>query len=462
MTEQTSALALMVNAMAARRLSDMFPGYFQGAKHDHYADFGYPTDPEFKDFHRIYERNGFAAAAVDKTVAKTWQDFPLLQERQRDGSERGKGKETRRERLIRQRFDDLRLWQHFAEADRRSMVGRYGALVLRFADSKRFDEPLDAVPGGLDGLVEVIPAWESQLTVQEWDTDQQSPTYGQPKMFQFNEAAVQGSSAQPRQLAVHPDRVLIFSRDGTVHGRSALKPGFNDLVTLEKVNGAGGEGFWKNAKLAPILEADPAAKIEAMAKTMGVKPDEVADAMNEQVEAYNKGFDKTMLLQGITAKSLEVKLPSPEHFLLGPLQSFAGSMGIPLKILVGNQTGERASTEDVKDWAQFNMSRRTGLARPTIMAFVNLLERVGILPDRDWHLDWADLTEASVGEKFDRIVKMADANQKNKGEVVFTGDDMRGAVGMEPLSPEQKKPPQVEQTDPNQPDPGVKPQDGSQ
>jgi len=32
---------------AARRLDVMFPGYFSAAKHNHYADFGYPENLTF-------------------------------------------------------------------------------------------------------------------------------------------------------------------------------------------------------------------------------------------------------------------------------------------------------------------------------------------------------------------------------------------------------------------------------
>ena len=75
---------------------------------------------------------------------------------------------------------------------------------------------------------------------------------------------------------------------------------------------------------------------------------------------------------------------------------------------------------------------------PAIMEFVNRLERFGILPERDWFLSWADLTEAGIGEKIDRADKMASINERASrtglGEVVFTSDEIRETVGKEPLS----------------------------
>ncbi|WP_420478244.1 anti-CBASS protein Acb1 family protein [Brevundimonas sp. FT23028] len=430
-----SARHMLVNAVT-RTLAGMFPGFFT-PKHNHYADFGYPEQVTFDLAYQAYTRNGIGAAGVNKTVEKTWQDAPWLQEFARDDGD--DTPETKLEKEIRDRFAELRVWQQLAEAERRGLVGAYSGVILRLADGKQFREPVKRVPGGLSGLVEVIPAWEGQLKVSQWDTDERSATYGQPKMFSFNEAAV-GDAVQPRTLEIHPDRIVIWSKDGSVNGRSLLEPGYNDLLTLEKISGAGGEGFWKNAKSGLSLEIDKDAKIEDMARAMGVQPEEVVDRMDEQVESFNKGFDKSILLQGITAKPMQVTLPSPEHFWAAPLQSFAASISMPMKILVGSQSGERASTEDAAEWNKTAMSRRTGFTIPNIMTFVRRLVRFSILPERDWHLDWADLTETSQEAKIALADKMADVNQKMKdtGEVVFTPEEMRGVTGREPLSDAEK------------------------
>ncbi len=423
---------------AVRQLGAMFPGFFPGVspKHDHYQDFGYPAVLTFDLLYKMYDRNGIAAAAVDKTALKTWQDMPFLLEQERDGSQAGKRKETKLEKEIRLKLASMRFWAKLAEADRKSMVGGYSGVILRLRDGKGFDQPVDRVGGGLDGLYRIDPVWASQLKVADWDTDTTSETYGEPTMYEFNEAAVETGNPNKRSLRIHPDRVLIWSEDGTVEAKSLLSPGFNDLIDLEKIKGAGGEGFWKNAKAAPVFEVDKDAKIDQMAKAMGVPAEEVADRMNEQVEDYQKGFDKMLMLMGMQAKSLSVTLPSPEHFWSAPLQSFAASVCIPLKILVGNQTGERASTEDSDEWNLTNMARRRNVTHPNVMSLVTRLVTWGILPQKDWFIDQADLTESSMAEKIDRAGKMADTNQKmsDGGEIIFEPSEIRAVVGYEPLS----------------------------
>src|SRR5690606_16207843 len=137
--------ALVVAEAMTRQLTTMFPGFFPGAKHNHYADFGFPENVDFDLTYAFYTRNSLGKAAVDKTVRKTWQDPPWLLEKPRDGFEGITKKETRLEKAIRQLFTKIRFWTKLMEADRRGLVGCFGAVFLRVADGKRTDEPLEAV-----------------------------------------------------------------------------------------------------------------------------------------------------------------------------------------------------------------------------------------------------------------------------------------------------------------------------
>ncbi|WP_425070655.1 anti-CBASS protein Acb1 family protein [Sagittula sp. S175] len=430
MTKITTAREFLANAVR-RNLAAMFPGHFDGAKHNHYADYGWPTSVTFQQLYAMYERNSVATAAVNKTARKVWETIPAVRHAEQGDDE------TPAEKEIRQRFDDLGVWRALAECHRRSMVGRYAGAILRIGDGKQLREPVDSVTGGLDALVEVIPAWEGQLTVAEWDTDEASPTYGKPLMFRFNETAI-GESKIGRMASIHPDRVVIWSQDGTVNARSLLMAGYNDLIDMEKIKGAGGEGFWKNAKGAPVLEVDKEARLAEMAQAMGVQADALLEAMNDQVEDWQKGFDKLLMMQGMTAKTLPTVLPDPEPFFGVSLQSFAASVEIPVKVLVGMQTGERASQEDADEWARTCMGRRSDSVVPAIMEMINRLEAWGIIPAADWWLDWEDLTEAGMPERMDRAAKMAAINAQaydyTEGGIVFTDDEIRDVVGMEPLA----------------------------
>jgi hypothetical protein len=427
--------SFIANAMR-RALFSMFPGYFADThKHNFYADFGFPEHLTFHDYYRIYRRNGIAKACVMRIVDKCWEDYPWLLEADDEPHD-----ETAQEKAMAQAVERLMLWTKLSEAHHKSRVGEYSGVIFRFADNKYFADPVDTVPGGYDGLVEVIPVYQEQLKPSDWDTDERSPTYGHPTMYQFNEAAVRSSSDsenKQRSFNVHPDRVHIWSKDGTVHGTPALEAAYNDLITIEKVVGAGGEGFWKNAKSSPVLNMDKDASPAALAGMLGVPEDQIADKMGEVVEDWQKGFDKLLMLQGIETKTLGITLPQPEEFVKVALQSAAASVPIPLKILIGSQSGERASTEDSDEWAKTCMTEREGNVIPNIRRIVDKLVKFRVFPERDWVVDWSDLTESSMDQKIERAEKMAGTNQKNVAfGAVFMPDEMREVLGMEPIDQE--------------------------
>lgn len=387
-------------------------------KHDYYKDFGYPEHLTFSDFYRMYTRNGLAHAAVKLTTLKTWESNPVL------ASGNAAADTGLMDALAR-----LGAWDKIADADDMALVGGYAGVILRFADSKRWNEPVENV-GGLDALVEIIPAWRGQLTVSEWHIDEtDADNYGRPKMWLFNESAVQVGDNNPgRAFSVHPDRVAVWSENGTVQAHSLLMAGFNDLSTCEKVSGAGGEGFWKSARGALKITVDkdmeiPRSQDEREAYTKG---------LNDKIEAFAAGFDKNLFLNGMNAEAMPVALPQPEEFHLVPLSQFAASVMIPMKILVGSQTGERASTEDAQQWNKTINARRVRWCKPAIMKLVGKLVKAGALLDLPWEIEWDDLTEANPSEKLERADKMSSINERSYrsgGGEVFGAEEIRAEAG---------------------------------
>jgi hypothetical protein len=433
--DPNTKLELIANALTRRLHADL-AGYFPNAsaKHNHYLDYGWPEILTFDMLYGLYKRNGLAFAGVSKTIKKTWEDNPWLL--QGDDVH----PETSVEKAIRKRFERIGFWRQLAGADRRSMVGNYGALIFRFGDGKTFDQPVGTVSGGLDGLVEIIPCWQAQLQPSIWDTDPKSQNYGKPLMYEFREQMPQDTTGQQqqklRQFNVHPDRVHIWSETGDIYGQSALEPGFNSLIDYEKVSGAGGEGFWKNAKQAMVLSVDKDANLNVLAQTLGVPVEGLRDKLDEVFGDWQKGFDQLLMLQGIQHDSPSISLPQPKEFMEGPVAAFAASLEIPVKILLGSQTGERASQEDADEWARTCMSRRSLTAIPNIRAIVEKLERYRILPPADWHIDWSDLTEASAKEKMERAKAMSETNRNMAGTgepVPYRTNEIREVTGHEPI-----------------------------
>lgn len=425
----------IINA-ATRRINQMFPGFFgTSTKHDHYTDYGWPETVTFDFLYRMYTRNGLAAAAADRLSLRTWKTLPEFWESENP-------EESEKELDLRQRLEDIRGWQALIETDLRAFVGGYSGAILRLADNKKFNEPVEKVGGGVDGLVEIVPAWAGQIAVKRWDENTESATYGRPLMYEFRESEVPSANKstgapQNRNFEVHPDRLLLWSADGTIFPHSNLEPGYNSLIDVEKIVGAGGEGFWKNAKNAPVLTAENNFDPVTMAAALGTTPDMIKDAMSERVQDYQMGFDKMLMLQGIKAETLGITLPQPNEFFMMAANMFAASVSMPVRVLIGNQTGERASTEDQIDFNQTCMSRRERVVLPMLRELLNRLEKWGIIAEKDWVIHWDSLLDSSPSEKMIRAKSMAEINTAMQspmgdGEQAFTIDEIRAEIDMVP------------------------------
>lgn len=417
-----------------RHLATQFPGFYNGSpKHDNWVDFGFPANITFAQYFQMYKRNALGKAGIQRIVQKTWRDYPVLV------NDPEVHEQNTEEKAVADAFSRLMFWERLMDLDEKGRVGCYGALIFRFADGQAFKEPVNSIGSGLNGLIEIIPVFSEQLVVSTVESDEKKENFGQPTMYGFNEAAVitdinKSNVKGNRSFEVHPDRVHIWSKDSTVFGLPALEAGFNDLLTIEKIIGSGGEGFWKNAKSAPILNMDKDASPESLAAAMGVPVSELTDKLNEVIKDWQRGFDQLLFTQGIDTKTLNVRLPQPKEFVDAATQSFAASLSIPMKILLGSQTGERASTEDGKEWCETVMSNRNNFVIPNINRIITRLQGFSVVPKGEWIVSWTDLTEATAAEKMEHAEKMASVNQKllGSGERAFTIDEIRDAVGLQP------------------------------
>ena len=419
--------------MTAFSIRDFFAQVFSlSTKHtNYYQDYGWPETVTFAQLHRMYERNDLAKAAVKKTTEKTFQNLPQVLV----------GGDEQPDDLT-EAFDRLGLWDKLADTDEYSQVGGYAGLVLRIADGKRFNEPVDGTYS-LDDLVEIIPAWSEQLYVNEFHTDENNPdTYGKPKSFTFNESALITSGNQDRRsanrsLTVHPDRVFVWSPDGTVHCPSSLLSGYNNLLDMEKISGAGGEGFWKTAAARLNIEIDKETDFEGFKSAIEAQTGKpFQDVLDEKAKKLNAGFDASYISQGMKVGTFSVSLPQPREFFEIPLQAFAAGRSMPTKILIGMQTGERASTEDANEWNNTITSRRNRWTIPSIKALLQKLEAFGMMPS-GWALEWEELSGDNPASRLERAVKMADINTKEaaNGGLVFLPEEIRLEAGYDDALP---------------------------
>ena len=420
-----------------RNTPDNYDAFKGGsAKHRLYQDFGYPFRLNPKLIREIYERSSLASAAVSHSVRRCWIENPILR--------RTDGEMDSQEMALEAAFERLNFWQRFQDADKRGMVGCYAALILRIADNKMPHEPVDSISGGIDKIVEVIPAWETDIVpLKTYDDPSDPETYGKVMMYEYREKDYRGYSL--RKLPIHPDRVLIVSQDGTVTGRSVLEPGFNALINAEKIDGAAAEGIYKNARMTLHLnveaEAELEDQIEEPSAMQGLEGDTFAEQIIDQVDKLNSKFENFLVTQNMKSTVLNTDMSNADAALFKSINVFAASIPIPMRVLMGSQSGERAASEDAKEWARTCEARRSYMLRPVIRQFIERLIKWNVIEGKEWRIEWTSLTEATQEERMailDRLIKANDQAWRAGQRIAFTRDEMRDEAGYKPLEPGQE------------------------
>lgn len=389
-----------------------------------WCEYGFPQEITFEDFAGLYRRGGLAHGAVNKLIGTCWKTPPQVIE----GEEQDRAKElTAWEKAIKPVFARVRLWRAFAEADKRRLVGRYAGLLLQLRDNRAWDQPVTA---GAKALARVIPAWAGSLTSQEFDTDPKSERYGEPKMWQYTETLPGGNVSRRN---IHPDRVFILG-DYSGDAIGFLEPAFNAFISLEKVEGGSGESFLKNAARQLGVNIDKDVNLNEIATMYGVSVDQLQQKFNDAAREVNRGNDLMLITQGATTSALVSNIPDPRPTYDINLQTISAALDIPSKILVGMQTGERASSEDQKYFNARCQSRRSELTYE-INDFVAHLMRIGVVDLKaEFTAIWDDLTSATQVDRLGEAKIMAEINTAAlaSGDAVFSTEEIRDAAGFEP------------------------------
>lgn len=381
-----------------------------------WCEYGFKEELTFDDLYKLYRRGGIAYGAVNKLIGLCWKTNPEVIEGDADDDSQD---ETAWERSNKRVFTH-RFWRSFAEADKRRLVGRWAALLLHIRDSKKWNEPVTRGRG----LAKISPVWASALKVKTRDS------YGNITMWQYTETQADGN---PVQRDIHPDRVFTIG-DMSDDAIGFLEPGYNACVSLEKVEGGSGESFLKNAARQLNVNFEKEIDFNNLASLYGVSVSDLQDKFNEAAVEVNRGNDVLLTTQGASVTPLVTAVADPGPTYDVNLQTFAASVDMPVKIIVGMQTGERASSEDQKYMNARCQSRRQDLSFDIEDMVDKLITLRIVSPVAEKAIVWDNLTEQTGGEKLDNAAKMSTINQASlaSGEQVFTTEEIRVAAGYQP------------------------------
>jgi hypothetical protein len=410
---------------AARQLYAFGTGSIDQKRPRAYCEYGFPDNPGFDEFYRVYKRHGIGHGALMQILDKTWQTNPWVIEGEDEFDETRE--ETQWERDVKRLFKKKNIWAAIKETDKRHMVGGYSGLIVQVRDSKAWNQPMGNITAA--SIAKLIPAWRGSLEVTSWDTNEKSKTYGEPLMYSYKEHS-EAIGSSPRNVEIHPSRVIIFG--SLTEPESVFEPVLNSLISLEKVTGGSGEAYIKAAARAIHIGFDKETSLDSLARAHGMKMSEIQGLYDQVVRDVNKGIDTAIITQGGTVDTINSVVPDPTAPFEVNLQETGAGMQIGSTLIVGRQTGTLASNEDIKAFNRFGQARRINTVSPFARAFVDWLMQYGAIPKvEDFEIQWDELTESTDAEKLANAKVMGEVNASmlSSGQPVFTVDEIRVAGG---------------------------------
>lgn len=421
--QEARLLLNTLNDVRSRIAQAISGGYdFADTMHNIYLDFGYSQNLDFFNYWNMYRRFGIAKNVCDLPVDITWMRQPEV-----------KSDNEQFVREFERVADQLSFWIRLSAIDKRQRVGRYAGMFMRVRDGKKPSDPIDGRLNGIGAIMQMVPLYEGQLEVLETDNDPMSERYGLPRMYEFNGGSVGNRNDKiASSFSIHPDRIVIISEDadnGGIYGMSSLEAPYNSLMDLRKILGGGGEGFYKNSAQSIVFDLKDGASAKAN--------ETLLNRFNEQYDDFARNRARRAIwTPGMEAKTLQSDLVNPKDFFFNSLYDVAASCKIPATVLIGQQTGRLASSEDSRSFLSMINSRRENFGTESINALIDWFIRFGVLPMAQYEVEWDDLLALSQNEQLDNAQKMAainDAQFKSGGSVPFDGSEIRETAGFEPL-----------------------------
>jgi len=417
----------MSRAMLGSRLGMQF-----GGDRDLYASFGYLQQPQYQDYRNLFDRQGLATRAVEKFANDTWNRPPVII----DGDARSDNEEKATPFLkgwnaLSKR---LKLWQAIRQADIMLGFSRYSVLFMG-APGEKFSEP-----AGNDGLFYIQAFDESQAGIASYIKDTKSSLYGMPENYNVSFNAVDAGIDISQGGLVHYTRVIHVAENklsSRIYGRPRLQTVINRLFDLEKVTGGGAEAAWLSVFKGMLLLTRDGAELPA-------KGSQEETYLNEQITNFMHRIQRFATLSDVDVHDLGVDSINIGDIYGVLSDDFAGSLGIPKRILYGSERGELASSQDKTEWNGVIDSRRTNFAEPEVLNPVIdwciVHKAVPAPASGSYSTEWAEVYPMSKKERVEYANLLAAGAASVTGgvpEEALDSNEWRTAAGQPARTPEQ-------------------------
>jgi len=348
---------------------------------DYYDVFDWDPNPTATHYYAMALRNPYAFAVTFLPPMTAWRDPPrIVDDTESDDTQTAFESDV--EDLVRKHD----LWSYAARADMLAGIGTFGILVLEFDDvgqnavgdgerRQGFGAEVDN-PQQLQGLRPY--SRESIDNVRLGGPG--SGRWGQPIEYQIdlgdeNDEEFGIEQGGPDTMWVHHSRVIHIHSDqlldDELRGIPRQQPVYNNLVDIEKTLGSAGTLAYRASAWGININISKDYKLD----------DDAGDKLQEHLARWQSGLENVLRTHGADdVKSLGGEDIDPKPVIDPNVEAISAQTGIPQSVLKGNESGERSTTQDLKEWYGKVGERREQFVTPTIVrALINRLVEYDIV-----------------------------------------------------------------------------------
>ena len=249
--------------------------------------------------------------------------------------------------------------------------------------------------------IRVFP--ENLIQIMQYEQNMASPRFGQPTMYRvtLNDPMQQqtGVGLPLSTIEVHYSRIIHIADVGAnavsseIFAAPRMRPVLNQLIDLQKILGACGEGYWKNAFATLAAETHP---------SLGGDVTIDSADLREQMKKWRDSLDRVLAATGVTWKTISPQVVDPNSYVQNELNAICIKLACPLRVFMGSEMGVLASGQDSIAWSFRVMERRKNYLTPRlIVPLIDRLIRVGVLPapTEGYTVSWDDTQKLTPTEQ---------------------------------------------------------------
>jgi hypothetical protein len=216
---------------------------------------------------------------------------------------------------------------------------------------------------------------------------------------------------EDRSVWVHYSRVIHFADgllDDEVRSRPRQEPVFNPLTDIEKVLGAAAEAAYRGVDYGVHANVDPEYELE-----------DGGAALENNLRDWYHGLQPWVQTQGVDLETLGGEAPDPSKVIDPYIEAISAEKKIPQSVLKGNETGERATSQDLKNWYGDIAGRQNGYGAHLLRELFDRCINYGVLPSTPagYTVEFPPLAEESEKETAEVENKRADTVKKLRAAV---------------------------------------------